>query len=97
MAFTDLFLEDRVRLMNSSHDVTLVYDILSKHLNKSGDEVRSLYKLTGDFVRNTLTINGDIEPIFELHTHVMRFGLKPESARPRELRYDLYSFIKLIL
>lgn len=97
MKYTELLMGDRIRVMQESKDITLIYDLLEKHLSASIDNIRNKYKLTGDFMRNTMTVEGSLEDIYYLFNYLLRFGLKFESVQSDKFRVDLYEFIGKIL
>lgn len=99
MNFTDLLLADRVRLIHDTRNINLVYDILAKYLpGKSYDEIKSLYSLRGDFIKNRIFISStDTEAIVNLLNITMRLGLEYESITNFELRADLYKFINTVI
>jgi hypothetical protein len=99
MKYTELLLPERIRLMQESHNIDLVYDLLEKHFpSLTPEEIRDKYKLRGDFIRNRIFISStDTSAIVDIFNMTIRLGLKYESVSNFELRADLYAFINKVL
>lgn len=93
MRFSELLMEDRIRILSQERDITVFYDLLQKHLGGTIDSLKDKYTLTPDFFMNRVTISGSMSDIFDLFNYLNRFNVPFESVTPTSLRIDIYKFL----
>lgn len=91
--FLDHSIPDRYRLVMSDKNVEYIYELLSKHLMKTVTELKDIYTIELNTVRQRIFINGSEEDLFELLQYLLQFGLPFESITSNCLRVDITQFL----
>lgn len=96
MKLTQLVLADRVNLVFSSRDITLLFDLIEKYMNVPRSILEKLYTLDADFILNRVTISGHYSDIYNLFELLTKLGMEFESITPTALRLDISKFLQTV-
>lgn len=90
--FLDNSVPDRINLIFRDKNPDYIYQLISKHLHKSIDELKNMYKIELNIVRQRFIISGSHKDIYELFSYLNTFGMGYESVTADNLRIDLNQF-----
>lgn len=95
MSYSILQYTPSERLWKLLHDQNddYIYEILSKHLRMTLDELKVSYKVSCSYSRQRIFILGSYENIFQLFQYSQQLGVKFESITEDCLRVDMNEFI----
>jgi len=94
--FLDNLIPDRIRISQEDKDPIHVYEVLSKNLGESIDDLKNKYNVQMDVIRSQIFISGNYGDIYELFIYMYSRGVEFESIQHDSLRVDLIKFFNKI-
>lgn len=94
--FLDNFIPDRIRIIRYDKNPLHVYEVLSKNLGESIENLLNKYSVELNIIKSQITIRGDYDDIYSLFQYMYSRGLEFESIQPKALRVDLAKFFNKI-
>lgn len=94
--FTDYSVADKMRIMLEKPDINNIYQLLSKSTRSPEDNLRKLFTIEFNPVRQRIFIRGVESDLCKLLLHLSKLGVKFESVTSECLRIDLGMFLSKV-